>query len=242
MKFFGGEDITLHQISAKTLGMLALRPHCPRCCWIKLKCKLPYQKFPGIFSSIDAYTKKVVHGYMDQHKTAPPWVHDIGNITGYIVPPHYSKFQIPLAEYGILMTGAADLILTLEDGSICIADYKTSRFSRAHAASMPQYTVQLNGYAMIAEKIDLGKVSKLALIYMEPRTTELDATAKDNNHGNGFKMDFHANIVNVELAPGKFLSPVLKTAQQLLALGTPPEGRVGCKDCALMNDLLNTIV
>ncbi len=237
MKFFGGEDIKLHQISAKTLGMLALRPHCPRCCWIKLKCKLPYQKFPGIFSSIDSYTKKVVHGHMDQNKTTPSWLHGIGNITGYITPPHYSKFQIPLTDHGILMTGTADAIFTLADGSISIVDYKTSRFSKAQSYSMPQYIVQLNGYAKIAETIGLGKVSKLALIYMEPQTTEQDAIAKDNNHDNGFKIDFQANIVNVELAPDKFLSPVIKKARKLLDLNIPPQSIANCKECNLLMQL-----
>ena len=42
------------QISAKNLGALALPAFCPRCFWIRMKCggKLPYQIFPGIFSSI----------------------------------------------------------------------------------------------------------------------------------------------------------------------------------------------
>lgn len=241
MDFFGGEDIKLHQISAKTLGMLALKPYCPRCCWIKLKCKLPYQKFPGIFSSIDSYTKKVVHGYMDQHKTPPSWMDDIGNIVGYIEPPHYSKFQVTLLEYGILMTGVADLILTLEDGTICIADYKTSRFSKAQAVSVPQYTVQLNGYAMIAEKIGLGRASKLALIYMEPQTTDEDAILKVNNHDSGFKMDFQARIVDIELNLEKKLSPVLKIAQQLSTLLQPPKRKAGCKECDLMDNFLTDL-
>ncbi len=242
MKFFGGEDIQLHQISAKTLGMLALRPHCPRCCWIKLKCKLPYQRFPGIFSSIDSYTKKVVHGYMDQNKSAPPWLRDIGNITGYINPPHYSKFQTPFREYGILMTGTADLILTLKEGTICIADYKTARFSKAQVILMPQYQVQLNGYAKIAEKIGMGHVSKLALIYMEPQTTEQDAIAKDNYCDDGFKMPFSAYIVSVATDPEKFLNPVLKTAQELLVLDRPPKGRDGCKECELLRSMLKYFV
>jgi hypothetical protein len=49
------------QISAKNLGILALPEYCPRCFWLKLKLqfKLPYQIFPGIFSSIDSYSRKI---------------------------------------------------------------------------------------------------------------------------------------------------------------------------------------
>jgi len=50
-------------IPAKILDELALPDCCPRCFWLKLKAqnRLPFQIFPGIFSSIDAYTKRVVH-------------------------------------------------------------------------------------------------------------------------------------------------------------------------------------
>lgn len=56
------------KISAKNLGQVALEDFCPRCYWIKLKTsnKLPYQIFPGIFSSIDAYTKKCAHALIEK--------------------------------------------------------------------------------------------------------------------------------------------------------------------------------
>ncbi|MEK7873958.1 MAG: hypothetical protein AAB502_08910, partial [Chloroflexota bacterium] len=50
-------------ISAKNLGGFAGPDACERCLWIGLHGKLPYQIFPGIFRSIDSYTKKVVHGF-----------------------------------------------------------------------------------------------------------------------------------------------------------------------------------
>jgi len=47
--------MTKLRISAKNLGELALSDFCPRCFWLKLHAKrLPFQIFPGIFSSIDA--------------------------------------------------------------------------------------------------------------------------------------------------------------------------------------------
>ena len=51
------------RISAKNLGAFALPGFCPRCFWLQLRVenRLPFQIFPGIFSSIDAYTKRVVH-------------------------------------------------------------------------------------------------------------------------------------------------------------------------------------
>lgn len=50
------------QISGKNLGELNHVAYCERCVWIKLRLqhRLPYQVFPGVFSSIDAYTKRII--------------------------------------------------------------------------------------------------------------------------------------------------------------------------------------
>lgn len=53
------------QISGKDLGALALWHSCPRCFWIQRRAKLPWQIFPGIFSSIDSCSKKAVHAHFD---------------------------------------------------------------------------------------------------------------------------------------------------------------------------------
>ena len=84
------------RISAKNLGALAMPDFCPRCFWLKLRMenKLPFQIFPGIFSSIDLYTKNIVHGWFDNHGCCPSWLSELGEIKGYINPPHYSKFKI----------------------------------------------------------------------------------------------------------------------------------------------------
>ena len=81
--------MTQKNVSAKQLGELALPFNCRRCFWIKAKLKsnLPYQSFPGIFSSIDSYTKKMVKGWFDRHGKAPEWMSDLGTLKEYINPP-----------------------------------------------------------------------------------------------------------------------------------------------------------
>ena len=62
-------------ISAKNLGGVAMPGFCPRCFWIQMHAEgIPYQIFPGIFSSIDSYGKRLVHGWFDRHQSAPPWL------------------------------------------------------------------------------------------------------------------------------------------------------------------------
>jgi hypothetical protein len=84
------------RISAKALGEVAMPDFCPRCFWIKLRLnnKLPFQIFPGIFSSIDAYTKRVVNSWFDKHGCPPSWLNSLGEIKGYKDPPTYSTFRV----------------------------------------------------------------------------------------------------------------------------------------------------
>ncbi|MHC4767642.1 MAG: hypothetical protein ACYTEI_02895 [Planctomycetota bacterium] len=83
------------RISAKQLGAVALGNFCPRCFWLKLQLghRLPFQIFPGIFSSIDAYTKRMVHDYFDRHGVPPEWLAPLGPITGYRNPPSAATYQ-----------------------------------------------------------------------------------------------------------------------------------------------------
>ncbi len=64
------------QISAKNLGHLALPSFCPRCFWLKMRVrgKFPYQVFPGIFSSIDSYSKKITWRHYEKHGVIPEWL------------------------------------------------------------------------------------------------------------------------------------------------------------------------
>ncbi len=63
------------RISAKTLGYLLTMPNsCPRCAWLKLKCDLPYQIFPGVFLSIDSYTKKITWSHYERDNRPPNWL------------------------------------------------------------------------------------------------------------------------------------------------------------------------
>ena len=74
------------RISAKNLGQLALPNYCPRCFYIKLKLnnKLPWQIFPGIFSTIDSYSKKITWQYFKKYKKVPSWFDEYGEFKGLL--------------------------------------------------------------------------------------------------------------------------------------------------------------
>ena len=227
------------RISAKNLGALALPGFCLRCGWIKLRLgsKLPYQIFPGIFSSIDSYTKKVVHGTFDATGGFPPYLDGLGPIARYIDPPHYTKFKRLDPESGVLLRGTPDAILQLEDGSYVIADYKTARYTGHADFLAPMYDVQLNAYGFIGEENGVAPVSSLALLYFEPETTPEDAVRPESAMEHGFRMGFKSAIKPVERDPS-LVTGLLRKAADLMRLDSPPEGREGCKDCAKLDGLL----
>lgn len=226
------------RISAKNLGELARPGFCPRCFWLKAHAKyLPFQVFPGIFSSIDVYTKRVVHAWMDQNRGAPFRLETLGEVTGYIEPPHHTRFTMEIPEYNILLTGTPDGILRFRDGSIAIIDYKTARYTPGQDKLMPMYVVQLNGYAAIAEHQGVGPVSKLALVYAEPITDQASADRPEIATDEGFTMPFSVSVHPVGLDP-RMLEPLFRRARQIYDLPEAPKGRDGCKDCERLNNLM----
>lgn len=228
------------RISGKDLGELALETFCPRCFWTKrqLAGKLPFQIFPGIFSSIDGYTKKFVHGWFDEFRTAPGWLSALGEFAGYIEPPHHSKFQYLDPSTGVQLTGAADAILKRASGAHVIADYKTAKYTATQDELLPMYQVQLNAYAVIAESLGIAPVEGLALIYCEPATEIADATSPAVRLPDGFAMAFRATVLPIDLEMDR-IPGLLRTAKAIATEVRPPEGREACKNCANMALLLD---
>jgi CRISPR/Cas system-associated exonuclease Cas4 (RecB family) len=230
------------RISAKALGELALPGFCPRCFWIKMHCpdRLPFQIFPGIFSSIDSYTKKVTNVHFGKYGKLPPWLKKLGELGEPVKVPHYSKFFAVDEKNDIKLWGSPDEMVRKKDGSTFIIDYKTAKFTKAQDSLLPLYEVQLNAYAYIARRQGFDHVSGLALVYMEPRTDltedELDTILGEE----GFFMGFNGYIRKIAFAPEERIPPLLKEVRKIYDLPTPPPGAQSCSDCMLLEGLIAT--
>ena len=235
----GGEGV---RISATRLAELAMPGYCARCFWIKQRVpkQLPYQSFPAIFSSIDSYSKRLVHGWFDRTDAPPPWLAPLGELAGYKQPPHHSKFRVLDQSTGILLSGTPDGVFVRSDGSHVIVDYKTSRYTPHQSRSLPGYEAQLNVYALIGAQCGLAPVSGLALVYTEPVTDEAPKNGAIVHESEGFSMGFSANIVNVELKPG-MVRPLLEKAKQICDSPVSPKARRGCRQCGYLDDLLQVV-
>ncbi len=230
------------QISARNLGELALLDFCPRCFWIKLKLrnKLPFQIFPGIFSSIDSYNKKVVHLWFDRFHRPPPWLRPLGDLIDYKEPPHHSNFNMHDVTTNIILTGSPDGILVHRDSSFFIVDYKTAKFTGTQDELYPMYEVQLNAYAFLGNKLGFSPIGGLAFIYMEPQTDDSAAAEDCNQRESGFAMGFIAKIISVPIR--KVLIPeMLARTREIYDLSTVPSSRPGCRNCSQVEALVNLV-
>jgi hypothetical protein len=229
----------LIQISAKTLGQLALPTFCDRCFYVRLRChdRIPYAIFPGIFSSIDSFSKKVTASHFAKHGRVPHWFDRFGELGTPIRVPHWSKFNITDATTGITLTGVPDEILRRPDGTLFIGDYKCARFTDKADELLPLYAVQTNVYAHIAQAVGLGHTSGMGLLYYEP-PSELAVEDTDTLIGkDGFLMRFSAKVLPIELNT-KMVPPLLARVREIANLPYAPSGRDGCKDCALLENLV----
>ena len=227
------------RISAKNLGILAL-PDCgPRCVWMRAKLgwKSPWTIMPGIFSSIDGFSKRAILAYFETNGHFPPWIAGRWAEARPLPTPHHSTFRLTDPETGIVLTGVPDLMLGLPRRRLAILDLKTARFSKHQDFLLPMYQIQLVGYALIAEGLGMGAVEALGLIFGEPPANDdnrgLDALVDDK----GFSMPFKTTAEPIELNRA-LIPPLLRQAKTLLEMENPPQGQEGCKECRLIEELI----
>jgi hypothetical protein len=167
-------------LSARTLGALALPDACERCFWLHQRIGAPDSPFPGIFSSIDSYSKKVLQAALQHAQRLPHWFERFGLHGEPLPSPHHSWFKIATGHGSLQLRGTPDEILRAPDGGLIIIDYKTARF-KPEDSLRPLYEVQLNVYARIAENLTPPRngypfpcrVQTLGLMYYDP-LTEVD--------------------------------------------------------------------
>ncbi len=229
------------RISAKNLGQLTLPNFCSRCFWIKLhmRFKLPYQIFPGIFSSIDSYSKKITNYYYEKHEGLSDWFKDF-NLLEPVKVPSLKDFYIIDEDTNIKLTGIPDEIFLKTDGSYFIADYKTARFTSHQDELVPMYEVQLNGYAYIAESIGYKPVTGLGLVYYEPFTDIMPDLIDDYAENDGFYMYFYSHTMGIKFDPD-MIPVLLQKAREIYDKSVPPDPAVDCKDCRILEELENVL-
>ena len=226
-------------ISATVLGELAQPGLCPRCFWTKLKSRrLPYQQFPGIFSSIDRYVKRVTHAHFEQVGNLPAWFPQVGDVVTLEQVPHYTRFRVTDPKSGVTLRGEPDDVLRLVGDTYHIVDYKTARLTSNAEGMYPRYEAQLNAYAYIGNRTVFSPVSGLSLIYLEPDTDVEGDPSLLARSREEFLLGFSPKLRSVEMKPDSFVEALLLTAREIDKQDAPPAGRSSCKECQAVQDLV----
>ncbi len=204
-------------ISGKDLGQLALKDFCPRCFWIERKLGKSPSVFPGIFSTIDSLTKKSVkRSYLERNRL-PEWL----PIKNAVRPIDFPRISVPMLEYGgWILSGDPDEVFEMDDGSYQIVDYKTAKFTNKQDDLLPMYQVQLNAYALTLPLYNIKPITKLSLLYCEPKE-ELDS---DEN----FSLSFTIHPLEVDLQL-EIIPKLLLKARSILESNDPPPPIIDCK-------------
>ena len=98
----------LKVISAKDLGRLNMPDFCPRCFWIERHVDKPPGIFPGIFSTLDAITKRSTHRSFVERGEKPNWL-EIEDLVE--VEEGDTYFKLPVEQGDWILTGYPDDIL-----------------------------------------------------------------------------------------------------------------------------------
>lgn len=204
-------------ISAKDLGRLNMPDFCPCCFWLERHVDKPPAVFPGIFSTLDAITKRSVNRSFNNQECLPGWL-PIKGLVGVEEGDTYFKYP---TEYGDwILTGCPDDIFQRDDGSYHIVDYKTAKFTARQDELFPIYHVQLNCYAYLAEKYDYKPVSKLSLIYCQPN--------EDLENDDYFQLGFKIYLLDADLDQD-IIPKLLIKAREILNQDKPPLAKENCR-------------
>lgn len=97
--------------------------------------------------------------------------------------------------------------------------------------------MQLNGYALIFEKLGMGTVGGLGLCYYQPLGDAPIVNFETVLQDNGFSMSFKAHLKEIELRPEAVVLPLLKEVRRYSDMVDAPEGIGGCQDCEILDKL-----
>jgi CRISPR/Cas system-associated exonuclease Cas4 (RecB family) len=183
---------------------------------------------PSIFSKIAGLLKDHYDGKPDSelHADIPPGVVSLGE--KYV---RSDIIQLPNHKDTCYINGRFDIVLSFDDGSYGVIDFKTSKPS---SESSGLYSRQLHAYAYALEhpapgKLSLSPVTKLGLLYFYP-----DHIHQDNID----QLHYGAQIVWIEIEKKEqgFLG-FIDEVMDVLERPEPPEHSSSCQWCNYLRSL-----
>jgi hypothetical protein len=223
-------------IAAKNLAALNMPGVDLRAFWflMHLDFKHAWDVFPRIFNDFDALQKRMTHIHFDQNGTPPASFGPFADATAYV---QVGRLQVWDKATNITLKAVPDDVFELEDGTLSVIDYKTSRYSKGQDALLPLYEAQLSIYASVLESLGKGDVAKAGLIYFEPITDGDDDDVLDLITTKGYRLNWRTRPVEIDVDFGN-VRKLLKLARKLYDMSTPPTCKnPDCFDCMSIDAL-----
>ena len=231
MNICGVSGMSVFSVPAKELGWLVRGDFCPRCFWLLQKHKIPegtlYEtRFARFINQFDNFVKGVISNLLRQQGELPDWLHKPLRETLPNLPQVQKVIEPSLWETevrGFRLTGRADTLWQLSDGTFIIADYK---LSQPGGSFQKFYEAQLNAYAFLASRQNPPiKVGHLLLIYFS-----LDEQGFVPSWGSA-NFPFRCSVVSVDIWDYREVEELVERAGKLLSLPSPPNPAENCNKC-----------
>ena len=223
-------------IAAKNLAALNM-PGVDLCAFwylMHLDFKHAWDVFPRIFNDFDALQKRMTHIHFDQHGQPPASLGPFADAKAYV---KVGRLQYWDKATNITVKAVPDDVFELEDGTLSVIDYKTSRYSKGQDRLIPLYEGQLSVYAAVLESLGYGDVAKAGLIYFEPVTDGDDDDVLGLITRKGYRLDWRTRPVEVDIDLNN-VRKLLKLARKLFDMSTPPTCQnPDCFDCMSIDAL-----
>ncbi len=208
---------------------------CKRCYYQKVVNNIaqPSIPLPSIFSKIASLLKNHYDGKptSELHVNLPPGVvsHGEKHVRSQII-------QLPNHKSTCYINGRFDIVISFDDGSYGVIDFKTSNPS---SESADLYSRQLHAYAYALEhaapgKLSLSPVTKLGLLYFYP-----DSVSQQNID----RLSYEADITWVEIKKDEddFLGFIDKVLD-VLEIPEAPVPSPNCQWCNYISKLNDNVI
>jgi hypothetical protein len=201
---------------------------------------LPYQIFPGIFSSLDSYQKKVIHQYIDRNEKLPQWLSTLGEIQGYKPCPSSRKFRVLDKDTNILLTGRWMIYFFYRTGRILSWIIRLPNSQKIRMPYYPYTPFNSMGMPILQSVQAFLRYLNWYWYIWNLLPTEEEASRDEYFTTDGYLMKFMPQIHPIPLDESQ-LHPLLHKVRELCDLAQPPEGREGCENCRLVDKLVRVI-
>lgn len=244
-----GNQGTMLRLSARQLAQLNMPNFCPACFWIERHYTgkdMPFSiPMPGVFATIDSFSKSVVHACVHAGHPLPEGFPAIGEVKHCYESDvlNWQKFQIHHPETNIVLRGVPDDILVTSGGRYHILDYKTARATEFQDRLFPLYEGQLNVYAWIAERLSKHqrKPASLHLVYFQPQSFVSEKILDQICPKEGPRpLPFRIASRQVQLWEEGRVAELLHQARHLLDQSVAPEHLSGCENRERLHQLTQT--